>query len=291
MLVSSQIRPACPCSRKRPVKKQWPFLQGEGNPAILLPDNIFCYICIHLNLSVLITSAVLKQPSSSAAITRSCWEIRRGAPTSFTWPNWRTQSISSVSHRLLQPKLSASHEGSDSFTGWFLMAKGYCPFPALEGGCLLSVSLTGKWTSSTDRLKCLYQPLPVGLSPDPAPHPSTAEASVKQDELSWEFSALLSSPKWCLKKLEEIKGGDSGPSSCQVGDIKAWQTLIHFQFFGINFLNCNHMHKMHLSQQILLKQNHNETTIHCLTKLPFGFRGSPCLQACPEFEDYHPSSY
>lgn len=138
MLFSSQIRPACPCSKKRLVlQRQWPSLQGEGS--LFLRDSpIWCKsitsaVCVQHNwwqLSSLIMSVISAynwicqyylHAASSAETTLICSSDEKELEL-----NMITQGHSYALKDLILPqsKWSVFREAADVSIGWLIMTSG-----------------------------------------------------------------------------------------------------------------------------------------------------------------------
>lgn len=83
------------------------------------------------------------------------------------------------------------------------------PLPSQRVAVRWLSPLPGRWASNTGRLKRLSERLPTGPSPDPwatpfPPPPPMMRA--RREKVSPVFAELLSSPKWCLRRVEERRG-------------------------------------------------------------------------------------
>lgn len=147
---------------------------------ILARYNNVRNICIHLNLSILITSS---QPANSpeTTIISSRTECQIKSQPQQAWPNSRTPSPSSGFSQTALAHIICFPWGQWQLHWLIVNDKRCCLLPNQR----VAVRWVSPWQGDEQATLAdwnVYQPLPVGLSPDPKPRPSSTQALMKQDE-------------------------------------------------------------------------------------------------------------
>lgn len=158
--------------------------------------------------------------------------VTHGVLTCFTWPNSRTLSLS---HRPITALAQIiCFPWGEWQLHWLIVNDKQALSPPRVRGWLPAECLPDREMNKQRRqIEMSISASPCRPVPWPGATPrhytSTDEAGWGggSETASWEFAELLSSPKWCLERLEEKMRGNSGPSPCQVGDIQRHLRRVH----------------------------------------------------------------